>query len=512
MAMRLLCDGRPLHAPLVLYRSMELVGEDGNVLELQEGQPLVLGRAAKLSHYDGSVSRHQVVVEPLRPSSRKGKEVVGQSLNLKLQVRVVGRNPICILNRRSEESRNPEVKFLCTGQKDWLVAGDKISLSIKQPSFYELRIEGQSSPSRGKAALDTKANIDGTERVPDHGNRHYSKSDEMDEEAGIAEAVARRQRRKLEREGISGNSSHNQHRPAGNTTSKERKPEENRYEARQSDVDAQRSAPKKGEEVEEFDDEQDRPLEPHKNLAKGSIDPVTADSFPLQLSGIFIFSLSASSKPNWLWMAEFGFILEGSEFSAYEKKLRNKNDIWRPEIGESRGNEDDISGDEEMTSGRGGPHRTVVKKSRNSQDDEEWGGDDEEEQDRLKNVAQVQGKTKRATRRTGSKPSTTKRKKSEGQNTTRSKRVQEDSDEDSEDSVGSLEDFIVDDEDPVQEDEDNEEDEDEADEDEEDEELGDTRKNGNKTSRESRKPECKYGSKCYRKNAEHRAQFYHPGP
>lgn len=171
---------------------MELAGEDGSVLELKEGTPLVLGRVAGLSHHDGSVSRHQVVVDLLRPSSRKGKEVIGQSLGLKLQVQVVGRNPICVVNRGTEEKGRPKVKFLCNGQKDWLTSGDQISLSIKRPFFYELRFEGRSSASLGNASLDTKVSKTGIESTPNRKGGKDAQFTSMDEEEVIAEAVARR--------------------------------------------------------------------------------------------------------------------------------------------------------------------------------------------------------------------------------------------------------------------------------------------------------------------------------
>ncbi|KAL2642154.1 hypothetical protein R1flu_009741 [Riccia fluitans] len=400
-------------------------GEGEGSREAQVAEKTTSTRASGMIPFNGirRVSRHQVVVELLRPSSRKGKEVVGQSPGLKLQVQVVGRNPVCILNR--QERRNPEVKFLCTGQKDWLVAGDKVSLSIKRPFFYELRLAGQSSPGSGEATLDTKANFNGNEKVPEKRNGDYSKFDEMDEEAGIAEAVARRQRRKLEREGGTDNSVYSHHRRIGESVQKKRETEETRSAedkvAGQSERDAQKISSVRAEEVGPVFEEEDKAVRANRTRDEHSFDPV----------------------------ADFGFIVEGAEFSAFDKTRAN-NSVWRPEIGEGRGAEDDISDEEEMTSGRGGLHglrdeRTGVKKSRGSQEDEEWGGDNEEENDRLKIIAEKKGQTKMATRRTGPKSTTNTRKKSEGGSTNRTKRVKEDSDEDSDGSAGSLDDFIVDD-------------------------------------------------------------------
>lgn len=187
---------------------MELVREDGNVIELKEGERHEMGRCSGLHvETDKSVSRLHVIVELLRPASRKGKEVVGESTALKLRVRVVGRNPICIRTREGAEDNvsSPQIKFSGRGETDWLAPGDKFALSIRQPLFLVLR-----QCSRGSLGGDDIFESHRAGRIenvvenqldcPVEKNVPEVDADSVEEEEGIARAVARRQRRRLERE------------------------------------------------------------------------------------------------------------------------------------------------------------------------------------------------------------------------------------------------------------------------------------------------------------------------
>ncbi len=128
---------------------MELQGEDGSIVELPETKEL--GRGPGIAPHDRSVSRRQV---RLRIAD-------GDSIGIE----VLGPNPICVVHAKPVT----EVEIVKPGSESSLRIGDKFSLSIHAPVFYTLR--------NGKSVQD----------------------DHVDEEEGIAEAVARWQRRKQER-------------------------------------------------------------------------------------------------------------------------------------------------------------------------------------------------------------------------------------------------------------------------------------------------------------------------
>jgi hypothetical protein len=175
---------------------MEIVRDDGSVFDLKEGEKRELGRFSVLSKKDKSVSRIHLVFKLSRPVSKKGKEAVGKSTALKLQWQVVGKNPICMINAsgsEAEQNPRPVIHFAGSSEMGWLDPGDKFSLSIKDPFFFTLR---ECSPG-GLRANDISVE-NSLKGVAERGTDREAVS--LEEEEGIARAVARRQRRRLERD------------------------------------------------------------------------------------------------------------------------------------------------------------------------------------------------------------------------------------------------------------------------------------------------------------------------
>lgn len=177
---------------------MELQGEDGSVVELSESVEKELGRGPGFAPHDRTVSRRQVRLQAQRIAASKNH------FRCSVSVEVIGPNPICVIHSNSEQ-----VEIAKSGTQSLLEIGDKFSLSIQEPIFYALQEplarvglgahrSGESElPRNGSTSSGNSLGRDEEER-----NQTTEKSiaaADSDVEEGIAEAVARWQRRKQER-------------------------------------------------------------------------------------------------------------------------------------------------------------------------------------------------------------------------------------------------------------------------------------------------------------------------
>ncbi|GLJ30910.1 hypothetical protein SUGI_0615290 [Cryptomeria japonica] len=108
---------------------MEVVGDDNAVAVcVERGSKMVLGRRRNTpqSFTDPTVSRYQVTLELQKTSGR-------------VLVEVLGTNPICILHFRAGAKADSSLEFLKKGESSYVEAGDKFSLSVKNPNFFTLK-------------------------------------------------------------------------------------------------------------------------------------------------------------------------------------------------------------------------------------------------------------------------------------------------------------------------------------------------------------------------------------
>lgn len=456
---------------------MELQGEDGCVVELSETLKKELGRGPGIAPHDRSVSRRQVRLQVQQISSHS------------VVIEVIGPNPICVLHASVGDL---EVEIVKPGTQSSLKIGDKFSLSIQEPVFYTLRrpqLSGQESTDRGKPLKDEEQGVD--------------------EEKGIAEAVARWQRRKQER-----------------LQSDQRRPLAVEDDAQQA------------QDVSQQELVYNQAISQEANEPELIERPTTNEDYA-----------DVAKK--------FGFIVEGSEFERYGKKgLDTSKWDWR--IGRQPGSDDDD--DEEEGSGRlqqnrtaPGPSTKRKAKPRSEDDDDDWRGDSDGEkellaarkipvprkkdvQTRSQNLAtssetildprkkrkmvstsdmghpSIEEKDSKVSKQRTASTSTKK-------TTKRRPRASESEEEEDDDDGEDLDGFLVDDAEGEDEEVADEEDEwtDEDDEIEDDDELEENparahapgRPVMDKRNGDDDKPLCKYGNKCFRKNKDHLAQFRH---
>lgn len=206
---------------------MELQGEDGTTLSLHETSEKDLGRGPGFAPHDRTVSRRHVRLKLRRLAPAEG-ECIGEAPGYDLSLEVTGANPICIIHN---DGKVDHVKLVEFGKKAMMVVGDKFSLSLRDPVFYTLKYPSEISGCRNRygsgstpqthgadvvrkstetelAARNSTNTNEGSE-VPDTKSGKDNKLElvtgigdsrvPMHEEEGVAEAVARWQRRKHER-------------------------------------------------------------------------------------------------------------------------------------------------------------------------------------------------------------------------------------------------------------------------------------------------------------------------
>lgn len=108
---------------------MEVVGNENAVaVFIDRGSKTVLGRGRNTppSFTDSTVSRSQVALELQNTSDR-------------VSVEVLGTNPICILRCGAGAEAESSPEFLRKGESTFVEAGDKFSLSVKNPHFFTLK-------------------------------------------------------------------------------------------------------------------------------------------------------------------------------------------------------------------------------------------------------------------------------------------------------------------------------------------------------------------------------------
>ncbi|XP_024394220.1 uncharacterized protein [Physcomitrium patens] len=511
---------------------MELQSEDGSLVELAEGVEKELGRGPGFAPHDRTVSRRQVrlKVQPTAASEDR--------FHFNVLIDVIGPNPICIIHSNDGSKSTDEVEIAKSGTQTLLRTGDRFSLSIQEPVFYTLQepgarvtlgshVSGDTRPQRieningrkiaGHKESDANDQCDGGVRVEeaDHlkaDSRRVGITTDADEEEGIAEAVARWQRRKQEL----------------------------------MEIDQRRST-QAGTVLKEDKDRIGEQAIVEEKLTKdiSQLEPVhskTLSRDPLETNEPELFDRGRPSEDDTDLAKKFGFVVEGCEFERYGKMAHDtSNWVWqigRRQVNYSDDDEDGYGGDQDYKQ-----HRLITTGSESKQkakpgndddeEDDDWRGDDEGEikllssgekvvsrkrgvQTRLRDVATTSEarsdskKKRKVSSKTLAAASTSSQKDFK-----RKPRASEEED-DEEDGDKDLDDFVVedaDDEDEVEDDEDEWTDEDE-DEDGEIEELDDLDevKSGpvkNKSNQVSVKPMCKYGSKCFRKNKDHLDQFRH---
>lgn len=406
---------------------MELQGEDDSLIILEEGCRKELGRGPLIASKDPTVSRRQVLIE-LR-KEHDGDDV-DEGFN-RVYVEVLGPNPICILRSGALEQKS-SLEFLKKGQSSFLRIGDRFSLSVKNIHFFTLKEE--------KGPVET-------------GN-----GEENDENRRIEEAVARRQRRAMERK------------------QKEKLQGENEDFNRGKLVEEQGKG-KEGTrlelELEVQDETEIQDLGLLQSLELSHIDPV----------------------------AEFGFLKEGSEFEQYGRRRVHDAGRWDLFLGKDseKSSEDEDFREEKNLKGRKGKHKKK-RETKDEKEDEDWTGESEEEKTQI-------SKLKGSKRPRVLKTRTSSRKDSSSTvfaNTGSNKKPLDDDIDENDETLGG---FIVDDEVETTEDEDEDEEFQLTDDDSEEEDEDKDDMKGN-TSKE-RKPLCKYGIHCYRKNKKHLEEFRH---
>ncbi|KAJ7539740.1 hypothetical protein O6H91_11G107400 [Diphasiastrum complanatum] len=509
---------------------MELHSENGRKIFIQRGCRKELGRAPGLALKDRTVSRRQIVLE-----------LAGDDISNKVNayVEVVGPNPICILRHGNaiqgvgSKYHRHDIEFLETGAKFLLQVGDKLSLSITEPNFLTLKVSGdRKEEQKDDACLKEVASVDelAAQAEPGGASNHdcaklvkkaekgddlleawksrrlakklgapdckvegilqqkeedgpversapaFQKDDNLgrlnqmrnnemlelqeveqisskEEEEGIAEAVARRKRLRFELQ-------------------KEQRKQLEKLELDQNTVDVSKASTSKdvAKIQDEMESEQvDYSQQKHINLLQ--VDPV----------------------------ADFGFIVEGSEFDKFKGCKNGRNLDWY--IDRKRPADNDNEEEEDSSSSRvKGARKNQPKFGKRSLqghrevEDEDWEGESEDEKVLVTKVKKPRREVEIRTRSRYHSGSETDEQGKTAHNLAdiRQKDDQED------DLTG----FIVED---SEEEADDDKDEDEWTDDSSDEELNEECEDSEhantkeeKGSKKSCKPLCEYGSKCYR--------------
>ncbi|KAG0626194.1 hypothetical protein M758_2G109700 [Ceratodon purpureus] len=532
---------------------MELQGEDGSVVELAESVEKELGRGPGVAPHDRSVSRRQVRLQVQRVTASK------VCSRFRVSIEVIGSNPICVIHSHGGEEANGKVEIVKSGTQSLLEISDKFSLSIKEPVFYTLQepvarvglgplCYGGSEPRRNGSSNSGKLSEhdqnDADDKL-DEGERSRGVEAGMaaadSDEEGIAEAVARWQRRKQERLQV---------------------------EQKRSTQEGGATGDRIGGRME-GEREQGEDIISELELVPSQHDAPEPND--LELTGG-----PRTDEDDTDLVTKFGFVVEGSEFERFGKKGLDTSG-WDWQIGRRPADDSDEDEDEEgggqVSLGQTGKRSRITTGSKanqkakraNSDDDDDWRGDSEGDNKLLstgkrtvprkkdvntrshdlatssgtiseprkkrklvstsehgpdvKNKSPEQGKRTVDSRQAMSSltKKSTKRK-------SRAKEEEEEEDDDDDDLDGFLVDDVEEDDEPeVADDEDEWTDEDEDEEVEEEDEIDEGRSKGApplagnapttsrpvKDNKLDDKPLCKYGNKCFRKNKDHLAQFRH---
>ncbi|KAH7288786.1 hypothetical protein KP509_31G043100 [Ceratopteris richardii] len=459
---------------------MELASENGLYLSIPRGCKRELGRESMIGISDKTVSRKHILVE-LKDESEEVRPEDHSESPCGLSVEVLGTNPICIYHAgKSPGTKNNSERmvFLKRGEKDTIFPGDRISLSLKHPMFFTAKEDRKGNLSPRNLNQGAGASISHNISQSDASKNICSSEDiAANEKAGIAEAVARRQRRAIERR-------------------------------KQQELMLQESA----EELHRVQSEQNEQAPKLQDVFKGK--EASAD-FQQEASGNNgDFIKTQDIDP----VKEFGFLIEGSEFDQYKHFRQHKGRwIYPYSASPTRSSSEDDLGDTPRHGSRG-------KKVEN--DDEEWTGDDEEEMRAVSSAKKSKRSTKLNLR--SCDPSTSKMKDASAtkknayhDNIAKAQREAEAEDE-TDETLGG---FIVNDEEEVLDnnfaedeeellDEDDENDDDDDDDEEElneDEEMDEAEDEDviREGTKKRQKPMCKYGKSCFRKNPNHLSQFRH---
>ncbi|KAL5579456.1 hypothetical protein UlMin_011898 [Ulmus minor] len=108
---------------------MEIEGDDGGKLELENGKRTVFGRKIGFNTDDGTVSHHHVAFEL--------EEGTSQTEPGRVSFEVLGKNPIWVRSRK-----DGEIRVFRRFEKGELEAGDWFCVSWKRPVWFTLRKTG----------------------------------------------------------------------------------------------------------------------------------------------------------------------------------------------------------------------------------------------------------------------------------------------------------------------------------------------------------------------------------
>lgn len=337
---------------------MELQGEDGSVVELSESAPKELGRGPGFAPHDRTVSRRHARLQLQRIAASK------VPFRFRVSIEVIGPNPICVIHSNGGKGANDEVEIAKPGTQSSLETGDKFSLSIQEPVFYTLQEPvarvglgpRRSEPPRLVGHDQSDANDD-----RDVGeSKQRSEAADPDEEEGIAEAVARWQRRKQER--LQG--------------------EQKR--STQGGATGDRTAGQLGGERKQAED-----IVSEQALAFSEHDPPEADDLK-PTDG------PRADEDDADLVKKFGFVVEGSEFERYGKKGLDTSK-WDWQIGRRPANDSDEDEGGQISHDQTGKRSRItagLKANQVADDEDEWTDEDEngDEDEEESEVDEARGK------------------------------------------------------------------------------------------------------------------------
>ncbi|MCO5604411.1 hypothetical protein L7F22_058576 [Adiantum nelumboides] len=456
---------------------MELLGESGCIISIPSGCKRKLGRGSELAIFDKTVSRDQVLVE-LKESREKFSSADHDSPLYGLFIEVLGANPVCILHIRQSRggrSDTEDVVFLKKGETDTMFVGDKISLSLCHPQFFTVK-EGDGKNGLSSLVIDKPGSLAEDDLLQKWKDRKSVKVagpsfchatslsdastsanrcllDERDnaanEEEGIAQAVARRQKRAFDR----------------------------RQQLAQKLHDKQTVSAKDMSDVLQVAHEQDDNV-----INTQHIDPVK----------------------------EFGFLVEGSEFDQYKPRFKANRGKWVwPSVSNVEFSSDDDV-ENIHTSKRKRKAKTEEDEDWGGDDQQEEvavGSAKDRKLGAKLNLRSHEPSTSKI------RDMSIMKIKPPGGRKVKNQREELEEDEDEADEtlggfiVNDDEEDPINDSDDTDDEEEDFSEEDDIDETDEVEDLQQAQKVSAKKREE--KPLCKYGKNCYRKNRDHVAEFRH---
>ncbi|GAQ79622.1 hypothetical protein KFL_000340250 [Klebsormidium nitens] len=411
---------------------MEIVGDDGTLVQLPLSSLKLIGRGSGISTEDRTIAKNQASIKaeevfteeddapppdnwwekaPLRGGSGKGGK------KHRVRVEALGPNPICVLLQGEVESKEKgvggktEVRFLEQGEGCWLDPGDRVSLSIVKPCFYTVR-----APEKRGLSGRVQEAMEGSTK---HGERkRRDRGGEEGEEEHATGAVGTEEGAYEEEPNDEKAASGHSSKYGGKAGSKRGRGEGNeigvqgdgkrRREQKVEDVGrmadmravgsaVQKSDVRKGKRDKELDLGGDEDGDRERGADEGT----PPDSKRGRRSGVG--QQEAGPPAAFDPIKEYGLLVEGEEFDQYDQKKAHNTRPWTWQIGPSKKEDDSDEepfDEEEQEKGGGaprggarggakaGPRKSAAReRSKKGEDDEdEWTGDSEEEAEEVEEV------------------------------------------------------------------------------------------------------------------------------